>query len=367
MTIRTLLYIFILTLSQFPTFAQSPSENDLINAYLKLNNITSNPGDWSTCQIGDGPVQICSWNTTDLGTQPSQTTLNTYSTAALNIDQANNFQSIINSNITITCTPGDAYCNSSITYTYPFGLSYLAQISTEVISLTTRGIFSTGATTIDLTDINNINHTFTIQQFLEYATAMCNYYTSAVSARDTFLTGANASYPTFPSLTSVNSLTLPSPNTLAIYNNFNLLTYSSSLPSSTTVPWAQLTNTPTTLSGYGITSVPWSVITNTPTTISGYGISSIPYSAITGTPAAPLTGTVSIPGGTLAIGGCLSTVTATITGATTSSKVIATPASDPGPYIINAWVSSANTISLRVCAGVAGTINTETWNIAVLQ
>ena len=38
------------------------------------------------------------------------------------------------------------------------------------------------------------------------------------------------------------------------------------------VEWANITGTPTTLAGYGITVVPWSLITGTPTTLSGYGI-----------------------------------------------------------------------------------------------
>ncbi len=37
-------------------------------------------------------------------------------------------------------------------------------------------------------------------------------------------------------------------------------------------PWSTVTETPTTLAGYGVSSVPWSYMTETPTTLAGYGI-----------------------------------------------------------------------------------------------
>jgi hypothetical protein len=38
------------------------------------------------------------------------------------------------------------------------------------------------------------------------------------------------------------------------------------------VPWVNITGTPTTLAGYGVTTVPWADLTGTPTTLTGYGI-----------------------------------------------------------------------------------------------
>jgi len=59
---------------------------------------------------------------------------------------------------------------------------------------------------------------------------------------------------------------------------------------SSTIPWANVTGTPTTLSGYGVTAVAWSAITATPTTLVGYGITDAAPKAspiFTGTVTAP--------------------------------------------------------------------------------
>ncbi len=57
-----------------------------------------------------------------------------------------------------------------------------------------------------------------------------------------------------------------------------------------TVPWANITDKPTTLAGYGVTDVPWSTVSGRPTTLAGYGITdAAPLSSptFTGDPKAP--------------------------------------------------------------------------------
>lgn len=40
-------------------------------------------------------------------------------------------------------------------------------------------------------------------------------------------------------------------------------------------PWSKITDTPTTLDGYGITEVEWAKVTGAPTTLAGYGITDL--------------------------------------------------------------------------------------------
>ena len=84
----------------------------------------------------------------------------------------------------------------------------------------------------------------------------------------------------------------------------------------------------------------------------------------------PLAGTTgSIGGGALAAGVC-TTGTATVTGATTSMAVAVSPASDPGTgFTWTAWVSSANTVTARVCnvSGASATPTAVAYNVRAIQ
>ena len=81
-----------------------------------------------------------------------------------------------------------------------------------------------------------------------------------------------------------------------------------------------------------------------------------------------LTGTsASIGGSALAAGQC-SSGTAGIMGATTSMAVVATPNTYPGDGMAwRSYVSSANTVTVKVCAEVAGTPAASTYNVRVIQ
>jgi hypothetical protein len=77
--------------------------------------------------------------------------------------------------------------------------------------------------------------------------------------------------------------------------------------------------------------------------------------------------TASIGGGALLAGGC-STGTVTVTGATTSMAVVASPTTSPGAGAYwQAYVSSANTVTVGVCATIALTPTASTYNVRVLQ
>ncbi len=85
-------------------------------------------------------------------------------------------------------------------------------------------------------------------------------------------------------------------------------------------------------------------------------------------PVAPLSGTSgSIGGSALTAGGCASG-TATITGATTSMVPKASPNTYPGDGMVwEAYMSAANTVTVKVCAVAAGTPTASTYNVRVLQ
>jgi hypothetical protein len=80
------------------------------------------------------------------------------------------------------------------------------------------------------------------------------------------------------------------------------------------------------------------------------------------------TGTTgSIGGASLAAGAC-SSGTVSITGAASGMAAVATPGTYPGDgnYWL-AYVSAANTVTVKICAAVAGTPGASTYNVRVLQ
>lgn len=78
--------------------------------------------------------------------------------------------------------------------------------------------------------------------------------------------------------------------------------------------------------------------------------------------------TASIGGSALTAGSCASG-TVTITGATTSMVVTATPVTYPGAGFDwnRSYVSAANTVTVQVCADVAGTPTASAYNVRVIQ
>jgi hypothetical protein len=75
----------------------------------------------------------------------------------------------------------------------------------------------------------------------------------------------------------------------------------------------------------------------------------------------------SIGGGALVAGACASN-TVTVTGATTGMAVSASPVTYPGDgnYWL-AYVSASNTVTVKVCAAVAGTPTASTYNVRVIR
>lgn len=75
----------------------------------------------------------------------------------------------------------------------------------------------------------------------------------------------------------------------------------------------------------------------------------------------------SIGGGALLAGACASTAT-TVTGATVGMAVVATPNTYPGDAVYwKAYVSGADTVTVKVCAAIALTPTASTYNLRVIQ
>jgi len=83
----------------------------------------------------------------------------------------------------------------------------------------------------------------------------------------------------------------------------------------------------------------------------------------------PLSGTTSSVGGSALAAGICTTGTASVTSAATSMAVAVSPAADPGTgFTWNAWVSSAGTVTVRVCniSGGSATPTSTTYNVRVI-
>lgn len=81
-----------------------------------------------------------------------------------------------------------------------------------------------------------------------------------------------------------------------------------------------------------------------------------------------LAGTTGSIGGSALLAGQCSTGTVTITGATTAMGVVATPVTYPtAGNFWQSWVSSANTVTVAVCAAVADTPTASAYNVRVIQ
>lgn len=84
-----------------------------------------------------------------------------------------------------------------------------------------------------------------------------------------------------------------------------------------------------------------------------------------------LSGTTAAIGGSVLAAGACSAGTVTITGAATTMVATASPSADPSPTLttgvsIYAFVSAANTVTVRVCALAAVTPAAVTYNVRVL-
>jgi len=87
-----------------------------------------------------------------------------------------------------------------------------------------------------------------------------------------------------------------------------------------------------------------------------------------GTPALVLAGTTGSLGGSALTAGNCSSTTVSVSGATTAMTAVASPSSDPGAgFYWLAFVSASNSVTVRICAAVAGTPAASTYNVRVIQ
>ncbi len=83
---------------------------------------------------------------------------------------------------------------------------------------------------------------------------------------------------------------------------------------------------------------------------------------------APLSGTSTAIGGSALVAGACASTTVTISGATTAMVPVVSPNTYPGAGMDwFGYVSAANTVTVQICATVAGTPVSSTYNVRVLQ
>ncbi|HET7104099.1 MAG TPA: hypothetical protein VFI20_08420, partial [Terracidiphilus sp.] len=121
-------------------------------------------------------------------------------------------------------------------------------------------------------------------------------------------------------------------------------------------------------SGSGITTGPASSTSGNVATFAGTtGQIQDSGTALT-TLAKYLTGTSASIGGSALTAGTCASGTVSITGATTAMGVIASPVTYPGDGMVwSGYVSASNTVTVKVCAMVAGTPTASTYNVRVIQ
>jgi hypothetical protein len=82
----------------------------------------------------------------------------------------------------------------------------------------------------------------------------------------------------------------------------------------------------------------------------------------------PLTGTTSSIGGGALLAGACTSGTAAVTGSTTAMSAIASPVTYPGDGAMwDAYVSTAGTVTVKVCALVGVTPSATAYNVRVIQ
>jgi len=82
----------------------------------------------------------------------------------------------------------------------------------------------------------------------------------------------------------------------------------------------------------------------------------------------PLTGTTGSIGGSALVAGACTSGTVAVAGSTTAMAVPTSPAIYPGDGMFwHAYVSTAGTVTVKVCASIAGTPTASTYNVRVIQ
>lgn len=130
----------------------------------------------------------------------------------------------------------------------------------------------------------------------------------------------------------------------------------------TPVNWAQVTSTNTNQASVTLGDTHSSSVTNiVGGSRANTQVNSVPIQG-------SYTGTTGSIGGSLLAAGACSSGTVSVTSSTTAMAVAATPVTYPGDG--NYWVgyvSTAGTVTVKVCAAVAGTPGASTYNVRVLN
>lgn len=185
----------ILLLLALPMAVSAQSLADQVQAYLTMSGIAATSADWSTCQSEGQADQICTWDATKLGAQPTPAQLTAAATYWTNQQQAKQFNSVLSSGVTVTCASGATICTSAIQGTYAVDENAQLKIAATQTSIDGGHGLPGGGSVFLFKDINGVGHAFTAAQFSEFAVKARDFYYAASVAEAELLAGQAASWP----------------------------------------------------------------------------------------------------------------------------------------------------------------------------
>jgi hypothetical protein len=246
---------------------------------------------------------------------------------------------------------GNTSASSDVTFLISDASSQFASGNTTDVFDTTLTNQVSGNVWNEFLNVSTFTGNFLMQKMGSTGTCTGNFIQSIVNTTTEFQVGCNGNVTVTGSLTANGGLHIPAPGPAG-----GSITVGS-LSTNIDTTLATTTNVGNVLSSL--------IIGAGSVTDSNNGLTSFVDSAITN---AILRGTTGSVGGSVLTAGSCSSGTVSVTGATTAMAVTATPVTYPGDG--NYWlgyVSSAGTVTVKVCAAVAGTPGASAYNVRVIQ
>jgi hypothetical protein len=169
------------------------SMNDEVLMYLAQNGVPAPPvGSYQVVRDGTtGAESIASWNTGELGTEPTSGQLSALSGAvAISQGALTAYGSQIAQGVAITSTGTPA-----LNATYAIDPTSQSQLFQIVAYATNRGEFPNGQTTFPYPDITGTNHTFTVAALTNLLKAVSPIIYSMQTTLESRLQGNDTAWP----------------------------------------------------------------------------------------------------------------------------------------------------------------------------
>lgn len=178
--------------------AHAQTANDLVYLWLSQHGLAAVAGDYRTCQPDGQPDQICGWNTTNLGTQPTADQLSAL-TSAWQAQQSapQTYATLMRNGVQITSTGTPA-----INGTYAVSAEAKANLTGIVSGLSALQGLPGNADTFLYLDASRTPHAFDSAQITALARAVRDFIYAADIAEATALAGGSPAWPS-------NQITIP--------------------------------------------------------------------------------------------------------------------------------------------------------------